>query len=100
MTDIIKRTLQTKHRFYRKAQILFFIIIFVCVMLLIFFSTITLFTAVLLSFILLSVILLSGIIYKEAKQNQELIEEYMLFYGMNKIKHQNDKVKSEQKKTQ
>jgi len=97
MTDEIKSELTRRHKFYKKSQLFFFVVIFVCIMLFIFFGTITLFTAVLLLFILLSVVLLAGIVYLEAKENRELIEEYMLFYGMNKIRQQNDKQKKGQK---
>ena len=97
MTDEMKSELTRRHKFYKKSQLFFFVVIFACIMLFIFFGTITLFTAVLLLFILLSVVLLAGIVYLEAKENRELIEEYMLFYGMNKIRQQNDKQKKGQK---
>ena len=93
ITPNMKSELTRRHKFYKKSQLFFFVMIFVCIMLFVFFGTITLFTTVLLLFILLSVVLLAGIVYLEAKENRELIEEYMLFYGMNKLRQKNEKQK-------
>ena len=86
--DEMKHILMRKYKFFKKAQALFFGIIFVSIMLLIFYGVISLFTKIVLIFMLLVVIFLAAITFQEAKDNKELLEEFMVFYTLNKTKNE------------
>jgi len=57
-------------------------------MFLVFLGTITLFTKIIMMILLFLMIFLGGLLYLESKESKELIEEFMLLYGMNKLKNE------------
>jgi len=84
----IKRQLKKKYLFYKKMQLVFFVIIYLCVHLLVFFSFVTLFRLLLFLIILLCIIFGAGIMYNEAKYNRQVIEDYFLYYTLLKAKNE------------
>lgn len=84
---MIKEQLLAKRKFNVKVQLVFYGFLFVCLCLLVFFAAIVKYTGYVAVVMMMAIVLFSGLAILDAKKDREAIEDFTLYYGMNKIKN-------------
>lgn len=101
MVENYEKDINNVLRFYRKAQKLFFFIFSISIGLIVFVNVVTLhviaWSPKIITFMLIFIVITSLYLYREAKLNQEIIEDFSVVYMMSHLDKESHKIVGDKK---